>query len=107
MTKQEQRELLAMKAELAHLKIRAQQLRQTRYRQHSLMPSRQTWLNLANSLPLAILLWQAAVLPPNKQRQLLPKLGGMLWHWWRSNAPTNKSHSAPAIHQEKEVQINQ
>ena len=101
MTKQEQRELLAMKAELAHLKIRAQQLRQIRHRRHSLMPSRQTWFNLANSLPLAVLLWRAAALPPNKQRQLLPKLDGMLWHWWRSNAPTNQSSPGSASPQRK------
>ncbi|WP_225747537.1 hypothetical protein [Eikenella sp. Marseille-P7795] len=82
-SKQQQRELLALQAELARLKIRAEQLKQ-RQRQQGRGSDWQRWLKLADHLPAAMLLWQAAVLPPAKQRALLPKAGRMLWRWWRS-----------------------
>lgn len=63
LSKAQQRELLALQAELARLKIRSEQLRQ-QGRNRAGKPI--DWLKLADSLPLAMLLWQAAVLPaPN------------------------------------------
>ena len=37
-----------------------------------------------------MLLWQAAVLPAPKQRQLLPKFGRLLWRWWSSEQGKGK-----------------
>ncbi|MBH5330263.1 hypothetical protein H9Q10_11375 [Eikenella sp. S3360] len=86
-SKRQQRELLALQAELARLKIRAEQLKQRKRQQQGRGTDWQRWLKLADRLPLAMLLWQAAVLPPAKQRALLPKAGRMLWRWWRSLPP--------------------
>ena len=83
LSKAQQRELLALQAELARLKIRSEQLRQqSRNRTHKPID----WLKLADSLPLAMLLWQAA-----KQRQLLPKFGRLLWRWWSSKPRKKES----------------
>ena len=88
LSRAQQRELLALQAELARLKIRSEQLRQqSRNRTHKPID----WLKLADSLPLAMLLWQAAVLPAPKQRQLLPKFGRLLWRWWSSKQGKKKS----------------
>ena len=38
-----------------------------------------------------MLLWQAAVLPAAKQRQLLPKFGRLLWRWWSSKPGKKES----------------
>ena len=86
LSKAQQRELLALQAELARLKIRSEHLRQ-QGRNRASKPI--DWLKLADSLPLAMLLWQAAVLPAPKQRQLLPKFGRLLWCWW-SNEPEKR-----------------
>ena len=87
LSKAQQRELLALQAELARLKIRSEQLRQ-QGRNRAGKPI--DWLKLADSLPLAMLLWQAAVLPAPKQRQLLPKFGRLLWRWWSSEPEKGK-----------------
>ena len=76
----QQRELLALQAELARLRIRSESLRQqarNRSGKHI------DWLKLADGLPVVMLLWQAAVLPARKQRRLLPQFGRLLWRWWR------------------------
>lgn len=88
LSKAQQRELLALQAELARLKIRSEQLRQ-QSRNRTNKPI--DWLKLADSLPLAMLLWQAAVLPAAKQRQLLPKFGRLLWRWWSSKPGKKES----------------
>ena len=88
LSKAQQRELLALQAELARLKIRSEQLRQ-QGRNRAGKPI--DWLKLADSLPLAMLLWQAAVLPAPKQRQLLPKFGRLLWRWWSSKPRKQES----------------
>ena len=87
LSKAQQRELLTLQAELARLKIRSEQLRQ-QGRNRAGKPI--DWLKLADSLPLAMLLWQAAVLPAPKQRQLLPKFGRLLWRWWISEQGKGK-----------------
>lgn len=87
LSKAQQRELLALQAKLARLKIRSEQLRQ-QGRNRAGKPI--DWLKLADSLPLAMLLWQAAVLPAPKQRQLLPKFGRLLWRWWSSELEKGK-----------------
>lgn len=88
LSKAQQRELLALQAELARLKIRSENLRQ-QGRNRAGKPI--DWLKLADSLPLAMLLWQAAVLPAPKQRQLLPKFGRLLWRWWSSKPRKQES----------------
>ncbi len=88
LSKAQQRELLTLQAELARLKIRSEQLRQ-QSRNRTNKPI--DWLKLADSLPLAMLLWQAAVLPAPKQRQLLPKFGRLLWRWWSSEPEKKES----------------
>ena len=88
LSKAQQRELLTLQAELARLKIRSEQLRQ-QGRNRAGKPI--DWLKLADSLPLAMLLWQAAVLPAPKQRQLLPKFGRLLWRWWSSKPGKKES----------------
>ena len=88
LSKAQQRELLTLQAELARLKIRSEQLRQ-QGRNRTNKPI--DWLKLADSLPLAMLLWQAAVLPAAKQRQLLPKFGRLLWRWWSSKPGKKES----------------
>ena len=88
LSKAQQRELLTLQAELARLKIRSEQLRQ-QGRNRTGKPI--DWLKLADSLPLAMLLWQAAVLPAPKQRQLLPKFGRLLWRWWSSKPRKQES----------------
>ncbi len=88
--KQQQRELLALQAELARLEIRAEQLKQRKLQGQGRRTDWQSWLTLADRLPIIMLLWQAAVLPPNRQRELLPKVGQMLWRWWRSPPPSGQ-----------------
>ena len=88
LSKAQQRELLALQAELARLKIRSENLRQ-QGRNRAGKPI--DWLKLADSLPVAMLLWQAAVLPAPKQRQLLPKFGRLLWRWWSSKPRKKES----------------
>ena len=88
LSKAQQRELLTLQAELARLKIRSENLRQ-QGRNRAGKPI--DWLKLADSLPLAMLLWQAAVLPAPKQRQLLPKFGRLLWRWWSSKPGKKES----------------
>ena len=88
LSKAQQRELLTLQAELARLKIRSEQLRQ-QGRNRAGKPI--DWLKLADRLPLAMLLWQAAVLPAPKQRQLLPKFGRLLWRWWSSKPGKKES----------------
>ena len=88
LSKAQQRELLALQAELARLKIRSENLRQ-QGRNRAGKPI--DWLKLADSLPVAMLLWQAAVLPAPKQRQLLPKFGRLLWRWWSSKPRKQES----------------
>ena len=87
LSKTQQRELLTLQAELTRLKIRSEQLRQ-QGRNRAGKPI--DWLKLADSLPLAMMLWQAAVLPAPKQRQLLPKFGRLLWRWWSSEPEKGK-----------------
>ena len=87
LSKAQQRELLALQAELARLKIRSENLRQ-QGRNRAGKPI--DWLKLADSLPLAMLLWQAAVLPAAKQRQLLPKFGRLLRRCWSSGQRKRK-----------------
>ena len=87
LSKAQQRELLTLQAELARLKIRSEQLRQQGLNRTGKPID---WLKLADSLPLAMLLWQAAVLPAPKQRQLLPKFGRLLWRWWSSEPEKGK-----------------
>ena len=79
LSRAQQRELLALQAELARLQSRNRTSKPI------------DWLKLADSLPLAMLLWQAAVLPAAKQRQLLPKFGRLLWRWWSSKPGKKES----------------
>lgn len=83
---QEQRELLALKADLVRLKIalakRQQQMEDARQASSALplVPL----LNSADKLYAQPLLWKAALWPSRWKHKLL--LGGALlaWQWWRS-----------------------
>lgn len=84
---QQQRELLALKADLVRAKILLAKRQQQIEAQRSHAAPFASLLHSAEKLSAQPLLWKAALWPSRWKHKLL--LGGALlaWEWWRSQPP--------------------
>ncbi|MDO1508883.1 MULTISPECIES: hypothetical protein [unclassified Neisseria] len=82
----EERELLELKANLARLKIAAEQLklRKEREQQKHIDSKFTQFVSLADGLPSSDLLWKSAFLPLRWKHRLLLGAGLVLWRWWHT-----------------------
>ncbi|MDO5073037.1 Uncharacterised protein [Neisseria animaloris] len=82
----EERELLELKANLARLKITAEQLklRKARAQQKHIDSKFNQFVSLADGLPSSDLLWKSAFLPLRWKHRFMLGAGLVLWRLWNT-----------------------
>ncbi|MFC3873073.1 hypothetical protein [Neisseria musculi] len=86
-SKNEERKLLEMQAELARLKITAARLKMQRARERKNMIDTgfNTVLSLADNAPPQSLLWKSLLLPLSWKHRIFAAAGLLLWQVWRQD----------------------
>lgn len=101
MTPEQQREILALQAQLVRLKIAAEYLKQqqARQQQSSIDSGFNKALSLGNAaigltdgLPSRRLLWNSVFLPLRWRHRLLVGAALLLWQYWRDSAHDDRGH---------------